>query len=79
MQTYVALYADAVGRYGHVYGTAIDWPSFVDQLEEIGVEVVENQTSDYDDINQLTPDDMHEYDVVTVQELTTHTNAMLYL
>ena len=79
MQTYVALYADAVGRYGHVYGTAIDWPGFVDQLEEVGVEVVENQTSDYDDINQLTADDMHEYDVVTVQELTTHTNAMLYL
>ena len=78
MQTYVALYADAVGRYGHVYGTAIDWPGFVDQLEEVGVEVVENQTSDYDDINQLTADDMHEYDVVTVQELTTHTNAVLY-
>ena len=78
MQTHVALIADASGRYCHVYGTAIDWPSFVDQLEEIGVEVVEDQTSDYDDINQLTADDMHEYDVVTVQELTTHTNAILF-
>ena len=78
MQTYVALIADASGRYCHVYGTAVDWPSFVDQLEEVGVEVVENQTSDYDDINQLTADDMHEYDVVTVQELTTHTDAILF-
>lgn len=78
MKTYVALIADAAGRYGHVYGTAIDWPSFVDQLEEVGVEVVEDQTSDYDDIDTLSIDDMHEYGVVTVQELTTHTDAVLY-
>ena len=78
MQTYVALYADAAGRYGHVYGTAVDWPSFVDQLEEVGVEVVEDQTSDYDDVDTLSVDDMHEYGVVTVQELTTHTDAVLY-
>ena len=78
MQTYVALIADAAGRYGHVYGIAIDWPSFVDQLEEVGVEVVEDQTSDYDDIDTLSVDDMKEYDVVTVQELTTHTDAVLY-
>ena len=78
MQTYVALYADAVGRYGHVYGTAIDWPSFVDQLEEVGVEVVEDQTSDYDDVETLSVDDMKEYGVVTVQELTTHTDAILF-
>ena len=78
MQTYVALIADATGRYCHVYGTAIDWSSFVGQLEEVGVEVVEDQTSDYDDIDTLSIDDMHEYGVVTVQELTTHTDAVLY-
>jgi hypothetical protein len=78
MQTYVALIADAAGRYGHVYGTAIDWPSFVDQLEEVGVEVVEDQTSDYDDIDTLSIDDMHENGVVTIQELTTYTDAVLY-
>lgn len=78
MQTYVALIADASGRYGHVYGTAIDWPSFVNQLEEVGVEVVEDQTSDYDDIDTLSVDDMKECDVVTVQELTTHTDAILF-
>ena len=78
MQTYVALIADASGRYCHVYGTAIYWPGFVDQLEKVGVEVVEDQTSDYDDINTLSIDDMHEYGVVTVQELTTHTDAILF-
>lgn len=78
MQTYVALIADAAGRYGHVYGTAVNWLGFVDQLEEVGVEVVEDQTSDYDDIDTLSVDDMKEYDVVTVQELTTHTDAILF-
>ena len=78
MRTYVALVADATGRYCHVYGTALDWPSFADQLEEVGVEVVEDQTSDYDDVETLSVDDMKEYDVVTVQELTTHADAILF-
>jgi hypothetical protein len=77
MQSYVALIADMTGRYAHVYGTAIDWSSFVDQLEEVGCEVIENQTDDYEPIDELTLDDMHEYGVVTVQELITHTNAVL--
>jgi hypothetical protein len=78
MRTYVALVADATGRYCHVYGTALDWPSFVNQLEEVGVEVVEDQTSDYDDVDTLSVDDMKEYDVVTVQELTILTDAILF-
>ena len=77
MQSYVALVADMTGRYAHVYGTAIDWPSFTDQLEEVGCEVIENQTDDYEPIEEQTLDDMHEYDVVTVQELITHTDAVL--
>ena len=77
MQSYVALVADMTGRYAHVYGTVINWPSFTDQLEEVGCEVIENQTDDYEPIDELTLDDMHEYGVVTVQELTTHTDAVL--
>lgn len=77
MQSYVALVADMTGRYAHVYGTAIDWPSFTDQLEEVGCEVIENQTDDYEPIEEQTLDDMHEYGVVTVQELITHTDAVL--
>jgi len=77
MQSYVALVADMTGRYAHVCGTAIDWDSFVAQLEEVGCEVIENQSMDYAPIDELTLDDMHEYGVVTVQELTTHTDAVL--
>ena len=77
MQTYVALVADMTGRYAHVYGTAIDWSSFADQLEEVGCKVIENQTDDYEPIDELTLDDLREYDVVTVQELITHTDAVL--
>jgi hypothetical protein len=77
MQSYVALVADMTGRYAHVCGTAIDWDSFVDQLEEVGCEVIENQTDDYEPIDELTLDDLHEYDVITVQELITHTDAVL--
>jgi hypothetical protein len=77
MQSYVALVADMTGRYAHVYGTDINWSSFVDQLEGVGCEVIENQTDDYEPIEEQTLDDMHEYGVVTVQELTTHTDAVL--
>jgi hypothetical protein len=78
MQTYVALVVDMTGRYAWVCGTAIDWERFADQLEEVGCEVIENQTDDYDDcIHELTIDDMHEYGIVTVQELITHTDAVL--
>jgi len=77
MQSHVALIADMTGRYAHVYGTAIDWSSFTDQLEEVGCEVIENQTEDYEPIDELTLDDMHECGVVTVQELITHTDAVL--
>ncbi len=77
MQSYVALVADMTGRYALVYGTAIDWPSFADQLEGVGCEVIENQTEDYEPIDELTLDDLHEYDVVTAQELITHTDAVL--
>jgi hypothetical protein len=77
MQSYVALVADMTGRYAHVCGTAIDWDSFVDQLEEVGCEVIENQTDDYEPIDELPLDDLHEYDIITVQELITDTDAVL--
>jgi len=77
MQSYVALVADMTGRYAHVYGNAIDWPSFADQLEGVGCEVIENQTEDYEPIDELTLDDMHEYNIITVRELTTYTDAVL--
>ena len=45
------------GRYCHVYGTANTWHNYCDQLEDLGCEVVENQTDDYDIQDLGTIDD----------------------
>ena len=44
----VALVTDRRGRYAHVWGEPRSWNHFVDQLEDIGCEVIEDQTSDWD-------------------------------
>ncbi len=44
----VALVADRRGRYAHVWGKPRSWNQFVDQLEDIGCEVIEDQASDWD-------------------------------
>lgn len=54
--TYVALVADATGRYAHVYGNANSFIQFIDQLEDVGCEVIENQTNEYDNDIRLIQD-----------------------
>ena len=51
--TYVALIADATGRTAHVYGNTNSWDQFVDELEDIGCEVVENQTEEYESLAEI--------------------------
>jgi L-lactate utilization protein LutB len=70
--TYVALVSDMTGRCARVCGTAISWSSFVDQLKEVGCEVIENQSMNYKAVDELTLNDMNEYGVIAIQELTTH-------
>ena len=72
MNTYVALIADASGRYCHVYGIAENWSDYVDQLEDLGCEVVEDQTDDYDLAELGTIDD--ELGVVPITKLLTSTD-----
>jgi hypothetical protein len=62
--TYVALISDATGRYAHVYGNTNSWSQFVDQLEDAGCEVIENQTADYESLAEI------EKYCVTIQQLT---------
>ena len=71
MNTYVALIADVTGRYCHVYGTANTWHNLVDQLEDLGAEVIEDQTDDYDMEDLGTIDD--EIGVVSIKKLLTST------
>ena len=71
MNTYVALIADVTRRYCHVYGTANTWHNLVDQLEDLGAEVIEDQTDDYDIQDLGTIDD--EIGVVSINKLLTST------
>lgn len=48
MRTHIALVADQNGRYAHVWGTAQTFSLFHDQLEDIGCEVIEDQTEEWD-------------------------------
>jgi hypothetical protein len=72
MNTYVALVADVTERYCHVYGTAKNWSDYCDQLEDLGCEVVEDQTDDYDLAELGTIDD--ELGVVPITKLLTSTD-----
>lgn len=55
--TYVALVTDSSGRYTHVYGNTNSWDQFHDQLENIGCEVIENQTSAWDGDEEAIKED----------------------
>jgi hypothetical protein len=45
---FVALCTDATGRYAHVVVAADDWAQAVEQLEDAGAEVIEDQSDDYE-------------------------------
>ena len=70
MTHYVALVADATGRYAHVYVPGRNWNNVVDQLEDIGCEVVENQTDDYELEDFESPENLEECGLVTITQLT---------
>ena len=70
MTHYVALVADATGRYAHVYVPGRTWSTVIDQLEDIGCEVIEDQTSDYELEDFASPDDLIECGLVTIAQLT---------
>jgi hypothetical protein len=44
----IALVADRTGRYAHIWTENCTWNQFIDQLEDIGCEVIEDQTEDWD-------------------------------
>jgi anaerobic ribonucleoside-triphosphate reductase len=74
MEQYVALIADQTGRYGWVYVKANNWDTAVDQLEDLGCEVVENQSVDYDFKDLQTKEDRLEVDVVDIADLIKQTD-----
>lgn len=68
---FVALCADATGRYAHIATTANDWNHAVDQLEDAGAEVIEDQSENYELGDLGTRDAREEVGVVALEELST--------
>jgi hypothetical protein len=71
--TYVALIADATGRWAHVYGNANSWANFVDQLEDIGCNVIENETEDYEGVMESIQEDC-----IPIQDLIRETDFVSF-
>ena len=75
MTRYVALIADRTGRYAHVAVNAYNWNNAIDQLEDAGCEVVENQSDDYEDCWE---EELNEVGVLTITQLLQNTDFMAY-
>jgi hypothetical protein len=74
MAIHIALIVDRTGRYAHVWGEAPSWSKFVDQLEDLGAEVVEEQTDDWEG---STKDEIAE-DCVAINQLLSGTDFLPY-
>jgi hypothetical protein len=75
MTQYIALVADATGRYAHIQVHANTWNQAIDQLEDAGCEVIEDQSEDYED---CFPEELREVDVIPINELTTSSDFVVY-
>jgi threonine dehydratase len=78
MSHYVALVADATGRYATVYVPGGTWSNVVDQLEDIGCEVIENQTDDYETEDFNDKESMKEVGLWTVSDLVSETTFVAH-
>ena len=76
MKMHVALIADARGYYCHVWGKAPSWDHFLNQLEDIGVEVIEDQTEESLD-HGWTEEEIKE-DYISIDYLVNHTDYVPY-
>lgn len=70
--TYVALIADATGRTAHVYGNTNSWGEFVDELEDIGCEVLENQTEEYESLAEIQRHCIPSHELVNCSDFVGH-------
>jgi hypothetical protein len=78
MTNYVALVADATGRYAFVWVEAESWNKAIDQLEDVGCEVIEDQTTDYESEDFESPETMRELGVCTISELVNSTDFIAH-
>ena len=76
MKMHVALIADARGYYCHVWGKAPSWDHVLNQLEDIGVEVVEDHTDDAC-VGDSTEEEIME-DFMSIEQLINHSDYVAY-
>jgi hypothetical protein len=74
MEFKVALVTDRRGRYAHVWGVPRSWHHFIEQLEDAGCEVIEDQTEDWEG---CTRDEVAE-DCLTVHQLLNETDFVYH-
>ena len=67
---YVGLCADATGRYAHIVVTADSWSHAVDQLEDAGAEVIEDESTDYEPEDLATLHSREGVGVVALEDLS---------
>ena len=72
MKMHVALIADRRGYYCHVWGKAPSWDHFLNQLEDVGVEVIEDHTEEALD-DGWTEEEIKE-DYISIDYLVNHTD-----
>ena len=78
MSHYVALVADATGRYATVYVPGRTWSNVIDQLEDIGCEVIEDQTDDYELSDFNDKESMKEVGLWTISDLVSKSNFVAH-
>jgi threonine dehydratase len=66
---YVALIADSNGRYANIIVPATSWDHAIDQLEDIGCEVVECQSDDYEEDDFKDEESLREAGLLTISDL----------
>jgi hypothetical protein len=69
MNNYVALITDATGAYATVYVQAKSWSEAIDMLEDTGCEVIEDQTSDYEEEDFVSPASLARMGLYTIDTL----------
>jgi len=75
MTQYVALITDATGRYATVAVEANTWSKAIDQLEDAGCEVIEDQSEDYEG---YWPEDLRDDGVLTINELLSNSDFVAH-
>lgn len=71
---FVALVADHTARYAFVHVPAQTWKEVVDILEDIGCEVIEDQTEEYEPEDLATVSSLNEFGILTIDQLQSSTD-----